>query len=431
MGQKNPPLDNYSHSTVPDSALVSGWYVANIINGVAVAMPAFLVGAKFMTALGAVKGTAALLTGGLILAFIASANMYVACKERTNTVNFLDRSFGRGGQVAISVLISGTLLGWYGVTASLFGSAAQRALEQSFGVVWPAEVLVCFGSLLMVVTTIYGFRAIDMLSRVSVPLMAFILVFGAYRVLSDYSLVEIFGAQGYVTDEIPSFYVGVSIVVGAFMAGVVMLPDLARFVRRSREVIPASLSTYGSFAVLVMAVAGLPALMTGEPDLIVSMYQTGLGLAALVIMVLASWTTNVSNLYSAELGLAQLFPATEDWKLTAGAGVFGTLLAIGGILDHIFSFLYLLGIFIPPISGIYLSHFAMERKFNLVRQGEKSSPLSMTAVAAWCLASFIAYLTSHDYFVLTAIPALDSWLCALVIYSALAWSKARSSRHAT
>lgn len=421
-------IDNYSHSTVPDSALVSGWHVANIINGIAVALPAFLVGSKFMMALGTLQGTAALLTGGAILAFIAAGNMYVACRERTNTVNILHQSFGRSGQLIISLIISGTLLGWYGVTATLFAQAAQKALQEVFGIMVPAEALAVLGSVVMIVTTIYGFRAIDWLSRLSVPFMVFILLYGVYSVLSDYPLNELISAQGQLTEDIPSFAAGVSFIVGAFMVGVVMLPDFARFIRRPSQVVPASVFSYGSFAVLVMAVAGLPALMTGEPDLITSMYQTGLGLPALIIMVLATVTTNVSNLYSTELGLAQLFPKVADWKLTTAAGIVGTAISIAGVLDHLFSFVLLLSIFIPPISGIYLSHFFLSRNQVDRKVSLKSTAVSYPAILTWALASLIAFSSSKELFTLTTIPALDSWLSALLLYPVFAWSK-RLFRH--
>jgi len=412
-GKITEMADQNTSPHVSDAQMVNGWHVAVIVIGVAITLPAFLIGAEIMGALGTKQGTYAILAGGCILTMIASVCIYVAVSERLTTYQLLGVSFGRMGSRLVSLLMSLTLLGWFGVTASLFGQAMAKSVEEVFGLLLPVEFYIILGSMVMTATTIYGFHAMDILSKFSVPLMLLVLIAGVYSASSNFTWHEIWTAPANSPGNITDFGSAVSIVVGAFMVGVVILPDISRFINRKSQVFVASLGSYGSFSSLILIMAGLPGLMTGEKNLITVMFQSGLGVPALVMMIFASWTSNISNLYSCSLGLAQVVPGVNRWQITVFSGMVGGLFALSGIMEHLISFLVLLGIFIPPVAGIYMSHF-----FFACRESKNS--ISFPAMISWALASGIAYTTSQGLFVLTTIPALDSLLIAMTLYVLIA-----------
>lgn len=399
---------NYTHVT-PDQ-MVSGWHVAVIVIGVAITLPAFLVGAEIMAGLGTKRGLLAISLGGAILALIAIAAMRISVAERLTTYQLLDNSFGEFGSRLVSLLIALTLLGWFGVTVSLFGQAMAKSLEEIFNIILPVEAYVIFGATMMTCTTIFGFRAIDTLSKISVPLMMSILVVGVYFVSANFTGEQIWNAEPKGNGSIRSFGNGISIVVGSFMVGVVIIPDLSRFIKRKSQVYVASVGSFGSFFAFILVMAGLPGLMTGEKDLIISMYQSGLGVPALIMMIFASWTTNVNNLYSSSLGFAQTFPNVKGEIIIIAAGIVGSIMALLGIMEHLIGFLVFLGIFIPPIAGIYISHFYLTVE-------KCSNKLSFSAFASWGLALAIGFSTSSGSFTITTIPSLDSLLSALLFYT--------------
>ncbi len=404
-----------NHITQPlvlDSQKVSGWHVAMIVIGVAITLPAFLIGSEIMGALGARQGSFAILTGGVILAVIASACMYIAVCKRQTTYQLLNASFGSLGSRGVSFLISVTLLGWFGVTVSLFGQAAARSMEELFSVQLPFEFYVMAGCLVMTGTTIYGFHAIDILSKFTVPFMLLILVAGVYFVSSNFSWAQIWTTPATGAGGIATFGGAVSVVVGSFMVGMTILPDISRFINRKEQVYVASLGSFGSVFAFILIMAGLPVLMTGEKSLINAMYQSGLGVPALVMMIFASWTTNVSNLYSSSLGLAQVFPKIRGERITVMAGLLGGMMAVSGIMDYLIGFLVLLGIFIPPVAGIYIAHFFW-------RCRECTTAISGSAFLSWGLASGLALMTSSNVFTLTTVPALDSFLTATLCYGVI------------
>ena len=78
-------------------------------------------------------------------------------------------------------------------------------------------------------------------------------------------------------------------------------------------------------------------------------------------------------------------------------------------MTHLIGFLVFLGIFIPPVAGIYISHF-------LVRLPPTGRTVSPGAMLSWGLAAGISFLLAQGQMSLTFIPALDSLLLAMLFY---------------
>lgn len=95
------------------------------------------------------------------------------------------------------------------------------------------------------------------------------------------------------------------------------------------------------------------------------------------------------------------------------AGVLGSLLAVGGILDAFVSFLLLLGAIIPPIAAIYV--------IDAFRSNSTQAPVHWPAVVTWAVSAGIALLANSGYFTLTTVPALDATLVASLMYGI--WSR--------
>ena len=302
----------------------------------------------------------------------------------------------------------------------LFAQACQQTFTDLFGITLPIAVFTLTGSALMIATTVLGFRAIERLARVAVPLLAALLLFGIYRALADTTLTGLFEAPAIPDPLLTSFGLAVSAVAGGFMVGATIVPDLARFARRPRDGLIGALLSYGSGCSAVLILAGLLAIVVGTSDLIAVMTSIGLGIPALLIMIFATWTTNVNNLYSASLGLAQSFPKSRDWLITLAAGVLGTSMALAGIFEHFVAFLLLLSASIPPIAGIYLVDFYFLRgRSYRVDELEQIQSLNLFALFAWCAGILVAALTTLGIFVLTGIPACDSLLVAAALYAVL------------
>ena len=121
---------------------------------------------------------------------VALMTMTIGATSRLSTYMLVQFPFGRLGGRIVSFLLSITLFGWFGVTLMLFAQACRQTVIEIFGVDWQLASFTLAGSVLMVGTTIFGFRAIERLARVAVPLLAVLLIVGVYQVLTDSSLLE-------------------------------------------------------------------------------------------------------------------------------------------------------------------------------------------------------------------------------------------------
>ena len=410
--------DNHSRGPVPAEESVSGTAIAVVIIGVSITLPAFLVGTELMAALGLVEGVLAIVVGGFLTACIGYFTMRVGTSTRLSTYNIIRFCFGRVGSRAVNLILATTLFGWFGVTAALFGRALSQAVDDAFGVLLPHPIFTVAGGVLMVATTIYGFRAIDRLSRIAVPLLATLLLYGVSRVLDSGSVAELSNVQGQPNEGLATVSAGISIVIGSFFVGVTLVPDLARFARSSRDAITGSFLSYGVGFPLVLLLAGLPVLVSDEPDLISSMTSLGLGIPVLIVLVFATWTTNINNLYSASLSIARMMPRVRDWVITLASGAIGTLLALAGIMDHFVEFLILLGIIVPPVAGVYLTDYFLLRATRINPDQHDQVPnFRWDAMAAWAIGCAVGFLERTGGWSLTTVTAIDT----LLVSGAVLW----------
>ena len=404
--------DDHARSPVPRGEGVSGWRVAMVIVGFAITLPLMLTGSRMGLALGVGNAVQAFVAGGLILMAAGSLTAMVAADARLSTYKILEFSFGRSGAKLVSALLALTLFGWYGVTAALFGDALRAAAMDIHGVHLNTVTGIVVGSALMIAVTVFGFRALDLLSVIAVPLLVTFLLMLVARTIGDVD-----GKSGQVQGDI-QLGVAVSMVVGTYIVGVVLVPDLCRYARSVCQGVLAVVSALGVGLPFVLAASAVPSIAANDDDLVAIMVKLGLGAPALFVIVFATWTSNANNLYSTSLGLAAVIERVAKWKITVAAGIVGTLVAIGGITDYFMPFLLALGITIPPVAGIYLVDYFVVRGRDLYadRRAVDVSPFNPAAFAAWLLATAAGAGTASDWFALTRIPACDSLLVAGLLY---------------
>ncbi|MEM1019195.1 MAG: cytosine permease [Pseudomonadota bacterium] len=416
--------DNHANKEIPQSELVSGFKVAQISVGVAITLPAFLVAAETFSALGFYTGLVALAAAGLILFMVASGTMIVGARTRVSTYTIIAAVFGRIPAIGVNLLIVAVLLGWFAVTISIFGSALLGALQNVTGLEIPLWIAKVSGGVLMTLITLYGFHAIDKLSRVIVPLLALMLVAAFFVGMRNADFAALLNSSG-DRQNIKSLGEAISILVGAFMVGVTIVPDMARFLRAPSHAILASGLSYGFGSQLVFVFSGVPALVTGEKDFVANLLAIGFGFPALFVVTFATLTTNVNNLYSTSLSLRQVFATIRDSQMTLLAGSVGTAVALLGIENVFIPFLVFLGIAIPPIAGVYTTHILSGR----AKDGFGAEiGVHKIAVAAWFIGALGALISTNHWIDLTFIPAIDGFLISAIFYLAAKTGQDRVQR---
>ena len=109
-----------------------------------------------------------------------------------------------------------------------------------------------------------------------------------------------------------------------------------------------------------MFVGGISYMTTGNANPVDMLLSLGLGIPALLIIVLSSVTTNVMNLYSASISFVNVWPKAKPWQIIGIGGIVMTGIAlIPNLIGHFISTLLVHGvghICIVRIRRYYLKH---------------------------------------------------------------------------
>jgi cytosine permease len=406
--------EDFVRDKVPDAATISPFRIIVIMLGVSIALPAFIMGAQLGSHLGLRDTFIACALGGAILSVVAAISGIAGAISRVSSYVLIIEAFGQSGGKLINALIGCVALGLFGLVAMMFGSTLRAT-----GLAWADSVSALSWSLggcvIFTITTIIGFRAIDRLSQLVTPLKILLLV---WTVVASIRQAGHLPAWRSSDASWPTFSHWSSFVVGGMITGATLAPDLTRYVRTPLKAIVAGVGAFGVAGPLVLFVASIPGVVTGQQDLIALMVALGLGLPALAIIILATWTTASFNLYAAALTFATVSSTVPRWRLTLIAGIIGSAFGLLGISERIVPFLLVLSIAIPPIGGVYLSRFYLnllisKRRAGFAPQIRTWHPLAFLA----CIAgTTLAGLADRFGWQFTTFPSIDSILVASAVY---------------
>lgn len=408
--------DQYANAPLPEALTVGGWRVALIIASFSISLPTFLNGAQIGLALGFWPAVLAALLGGGFLCLGGCLTSLVAVRSRLNTYLLIRRSFGTRGAGLVNVIIAVVHFCWFGVNVSFLGDA-MAAAGAGFGFSADFATVVVAGAALMALTTLIGFRALDRLAMIGVPVLAMMILAVCVAAARRHGLVlEAPATSPYHM----TFGIALSALIGADMLTITTLPDLSRYTRTRKGAILSMALSYPFTAPLLMAGAAIAALATGETDIMRMITGFGFGAWALLLLVMPTWTLNSLNLYSASLSLAATFPGMPRWAFVLVGTVIGTALALMGIIAGFIPFLVLLGVTIPPFAAIYvIDGFTRFRHVDSAASIADCGGVHWPAIATWGVTSGLAAIALHYDFSVTTVPALDAIVLAGGLYLAL------------
>jgi cytosine permease len=401
---------NDAPAPLPDTAgaAVNGLRIALILLGATIALPAFVMGATLNAAMGTRGAIVASIVGGFVLACIAAAAAVVGTQSRLSSYQLILLAFGSRGGKWVNACLSVVMVGWFAVVASLFGDAALRAGSHLLPL--DAQGWLVIGILAMTATTVAGFRALNILATLTTPLKILLLATTVYVALAKSA-----GVGLWVTPEHPALSgpQGASFVVGGVIVGALLTPDLARLAASRTQ---AALACFLAFALgqpLVLSLAGVPARLAGQSDLVRIMLSLGLGLPAMLVVILAAWSSNAYNLYAITL-VYRTFSSAAPWKLALFGGCLGGVLAILGLAQKLTPFLLVLSVAIPPIAGVYLAAYYTAWWLHETPPMRSWRPDSLAA----CLSGIaVAGLETPLGFSLTGVKAIDALLVSMLAYT--------------
>ncbi len=413
---------DYAFEPVPKEKLVSGWHIGLIYIGVGLTLPAFLMASEIGLNLGFSGSILGLFIASLILTGAAMLTGYIGGATRLSTYRVCRIAFGRYGAKLVNLTMAAATFGWFGVTCAFFAEATNGITAEQIGLNIGQSGWIVIGTVLMVSTAIFGFKGLDKLSLIVVPLLLTLMAVMVFKTTADISFNDLWNKTG--SNDF-SCGTTISMIVGGWMVGVTVLPDLTRYARTPLHGAGAAIICFivGLFAVFLPNI--IIALATGEKNIVDVILSFGWVFIALTTVILSSWSSNDNNLYSASLGLASVLEKFAKWKIVLIAGSAGGILGVLGILDQFIPFLIFLGVIIPPIAGVYIADFFVNRAGYDSFSEEALAPVKIPAFVSWVTGTTVAYMTlpavenGLGVFTLTTIPALDALLVSSFLHAGL------------
>lgn len=403
-------LQDYATEPVPAGIRVSGARISSINTALAFSLPGMLTGIAVVTEAGARTAIWAFLLGGAILSIVGFVTGFVGVQRRLSSYMLIREAFGPQGARLVNLCIALSMFGWFGVNLALFTEAASSSLASSFGPLLPPWLLMGAGGALMTAAAIFGFKSIQKLSAVIVPLQLFVLGALAYRLVGESSVGELLDIPGASAMGLGG---ATSAVVGSFIVSAMVMPDLTRYGKTTGDALTASVAPFLGSATLVYMVSAAAALVFAESDVLSLLQLAGIGVLALLFVLLSSTITNAVNLYGCGLSVSAVTEKFKEWQVVLASGIAGTIVAFSGIFDRFIDFIFSLGIIFMPIGAIFSIHYFLQRRgFTPCTVRAVSWP----AMLAWIAGVLCANLTSSEVFSLSQTPAIDALLTASVSY---------------
>jgi putative hydroxymethylpyrimidine transporter CytX len=382
--------------------------------------------------------------GGLTVIFIANPIAYaimaligyIGFKVGTTTMGLTRASFGIRGSMLPSVLNVVQFIGWCSVNTFLAAISISYLANQILG--WPAfgeegsggvmivGVLAC-SVLQIVIVAVGGSKSIKIAERFAIILLVALTIWETVVIFQTYDISTILEWRPPEDAMIP-FGKAMDVMV-AFSFG--WIPAICDFTRYTKRAVSATVAPMigANVALFWFAIVGLIGVVatsaeTGTFDPNMSdpstiMGALGLGWVAMIILILATCTTNCVNIYSASMSVINLFPKVRAKKsiiIVAVVTVLGSLLpvAIGSLVDYFMIFLEYVGlIFAPLLPIIIIDYYIMKKRNYDWSQATKvggaywyANGINLRAIGSWAVGVVMYFIFNNTEAVMNSLGAI-------------------------
>lgn len=330
---------------------------------------------------------------GLICAYMIFIGMQ-ACDTGLPVSVLAEGALGKkGARYIISTILAIACVGWFGIQSATCGSAFASMIAAMLGQEAPgnAMVIVCtiVWGVIMLVTACAGFKGLKWLNYIAVPLLVIVCLYGIVAGIVSHGGGA--AISNYAPAQSAGLVFGISMTVASFALGGVISADYCRYAKCRADVVKSSIVGVIPAGLFMLLTGAIMSIVTGQYDISAILANLGVPVIGLIALVLATWTTNVTNAYSGGLALSNLLGFDESkFTITTGiAGAIGTLLAAFGLLNAFQGFLSLMSGLIPSLAGVVIAHY-----WVICKGKRENFSIGGSASAAGLIAYFVGALVA-------------------------------------
>ena len=265
----------------------------------------------------------------------------------------------------------------------------------------------------MFITAVYGVKWMSILNYIAVPLLVLLCAYGGVHSINAAGWNNITSA---VTSNLMPLPAAISTVIGLFALGATCNADYTRYCKTRGDVVKATLIGVIPAALLMIMVGAIMAIGTGNYDVTAMFAGLGLPIIAMLVLILATWTTNTGNAYMSGLAFCKMFSIKDSKRpvVTMGCGILGILLAIAGLADFLNTYISILGAVVPPTMGVIICDY------YVLCKGKKENwnpvkGVNWAGIIAWICGGGIGLLETLGVLNIFS-PALDGVIISFLVY---------------
>lgn len=403
--QENSPQshEEFMLEPVPWSARRSGWAMFVIWVGFGYVPTGLIVGGQLAGQGGAAgmpfeQLLLSISVGQGILLLLTFLLGMIAMRTGLNLSLVSRISYGKKGMILPMSIMACLTLGWFASIVGMVGDIFKVAIGDLTGIILfnglsLEYILLClFWGGVFTYSAWKGIVTIERISSYAAPFVLVVALIAAVLMVREGGGVDSVLAEA-ATRTGMSAGTAVTILIGAWIAGVIMGVDIFRYAKQSSHVFIGAAACFILTNPLLNVIGYIGAIATGDSNFIVWMAQKGIILTVLgvVLWVLSLWTTNMSELYCNALYVG---PSAESagfhWprgKIVITVGTIGTIMGALGFYSYFFAdFITILGAAFVPLAGPILADYYLIRRSEY----ETANPNHMPPVRWPAMISFVA-----------------------------------------
>ncbi len=380
--------------------------IASIWFGGIVSVPALLIGSALISSLPFSQALLAGFVGFVFVVFFMSLLSIAAVDKQKAIVPLASSSFGYlGANIIVGLVIGLSTLGWFAVQSNIAGASFSKIVLEMSGFDFPAWLSSVFWGIIMVLTAVFGFKYLKWLNYIAVPSIIILLAYGLFVTFQTHTFQEVLDFKPSNENGL-SLLAAIGLSIGFISVGGVIAPDYNRFAVSKKHAIWGSFVGVVPSALSLLAIGAILAITQGTYDIVEIFGSLGFPFFAMSILILATWTSNVMNVYSSGLAFTNLFQLPESKRSTATliVGLVGVTLAAAGLIDHFTQFINILTITVTPVAGVVISDYFISKSFT-----EKSQPFNWRGMFSWTIGVTIMFIMTHE--IKYVLGILGSALC--------------------
>ena len=344
-----------------------------------------------------------LVLGGAILGAYTGLLGYVGAKTGLSMDLMARKAFGEKGSCLSSAMISFTQIGWFGVGIAMFAiPVAKEIFGDSTLAMW---ILVLLAGGCMIASAYFGIESLTIISYIAVPLVGILGTVAMVMAVSrgDGTIIDQFAKSSGSLSIIG----GAGLVIGSFVSGGTATPNFTRFAKDAKSGTIATVVAFFIGNSLMFFFGAISYIFVGGNDIFVVMINLNLFYMAILVLGLNIWTTNDNALYSAGLGLANIFHQKKK-PMVLISGIIGTLLSVW-LYYNFCNWLNILNCTLPPVGIILvLSYFTDKKAYET--DALPSKEVNWFAVAGVILGAIVANVVPFG------IPSINGMAVAALCY---------------